>query len=380
MPCPLKNVSKNYWNYSMTRRLVLFGLLLYSSYAYLQDSIPGQTAIDTTKIDTIVIRATQYKIKAVPRGVRFINPVISFNQTKVLLEPYKPFKIPSFWTKKNELGLNINQVAFVNWNAGGENAVSGTTSLEFVRNYKFRHIKWNNELILKFGINAQEGREVRKTEDVIRLTSTFGYRKDTLNKWYYTINTRFNTQFADGFNYPDTDNPISRFMAPGYLYFGGGPSFVPDGKNFILYLSPTTFKSTFVLDQTLANQGAFGVRRAEYDSEGNIIREGEKKFIEFGVLVVNTWEKEITTNIIMKHRLSLFTDYIRRFGNIDVDWELNFTFKVNSLFEANLGTHVIYDDDIRFDQVISDTGNIIDPGVPKIQFRQVLAIGLAYNF
>ncbi len=111
-----------------------------------------------------------------------------------------------------------------------------------------------------------------------------------------------------------------------------------------------------------------------------LVKKGEKNLLNSGYLVTNTWEKEIAKNIIMDHRLSLFTDYIRRFGNIDIDWELNFTFKVNNLFEANLGTHIIYDDDIRFDQVISDTGNVIDPGVPKIQFRQVLAIGLAYNF
>jgi len=364
----------------VARLTLLWLLLLYSSHVYLQDSIPTQTVIDTTKIDTIVIRAPQYKIKAVPRGIRFINPVISFNQTKVLSEPYKPFIIPSFWAKENKLGLNISEVAYVNWSAGGENAVSGIANMEFERNYKFRFIKWNNELVLRYGINVQEGREVRKTDDVIRLTSTFSYRKDTLNKWYYSINTKFNTQFTDGYNYPDTDNPISAFMAPGYLYFGGGPSFVPEGKNFNLYLSPTTVKATFVLNQTLANQGAFGVRRAVFDEEGNLVTKGSTKYIEFGILVTNTWEKEIATNIIMNHRLSLFTDYIRRFGNIDVDWELNFTFKVNDLFEANLGTQVIYDDDIRFDQVISDTGNVIDPGVPKIQFRQVLAIGLAYNF
>ncbi|MGB5386099.1 MAG: DUF3078 domain-containing protein [Eudoraea sp.] len=365
----------------MTRRFILFGLLLLSSsYAYLQDTIPSGIAVDTTKIDTIVIRARQYKIKAAPRGVRFINPAISFNKSKVLSEPYKPFVIPSFWVKENKVGLNISEVAFVNWNAGGENAISAIGNSKFVRNYKFRYIKWNNELILRYGINVQEGREVRKTEDVIRLTSSFGYRQDTLNKWYYSINTKFNTQFTDGFNYPNTDNPISRFMAPGYLFFGGGPSFVPDGNNFSLYLSPTTVKATFVLDQTLANQGAFGVRRAIFDEDGNLVTKGSTKFVEFGILVTNTWEKEIATNIIMNHRLSLFTDYIRRFGNIDVDWELNFTFKVNNLFEANLGTHIIYDDDIRFDQVIADTGNVIDPGVPKIQFRQVLAIGLAYNF
>ena len=365
----------------MSFRLVLLGLLLLSSTrAYFQDSIPPVTAIDTTKIDTIVIRATQYKVKAMPRGIRFINPDMSFNETKVLSDPYEPFVIPSFWTKENELGLNVSQVAFVNWNAGGENAVSGLANLKFARNYKFRYLKWNNELILRYGINVQEGREVRKTEDVIRLTSTFGYRRDTLSKWYYSINTKFNTQFTDGFKYPDTENRISRFMAPGYLFFGGGPNFAPEGEKFNLYLSPTTVKATFVLDQTLANQGAFGVRRAVYDDEGNLVTKGSTKFIEFGILITNTWEKEIAKNIIMQHRLSLFTDYVRRFGNIDIDWELNFTFKVNDSFETNFGTQVIYDDDIRFDQVISDTGNVIDPGVPRIQFRQVLAIGLAYNF
>ncbi|UCD60636.1 MAG: DUF3078 domain-containing protein [Flavobacteriaceae bacterium] len=365
----------------MSFRLVLLGLLLLSSTrAYFQDSIPPVTAIDTTKIDTIVIRATQYKVKAVPRGVRFISPDMSFKETKVLSDPYEPFIIPSFWTKENKLGLNVSQVAFVNWNAGGENAVSGLANLKLTRNYKFRYLKWNNELILKYGINVQEGRELRKTDDVIRLTSTFGYRRDTLSKWYHSVNVKFNTQFTDGYKYPDTENRISKFMAPGYLFFGGGPSYAPEGEKFNLYLSPTTVKATFVLDQTLANQGAFGVTRAVYDEDGNLVTEGSTKFIEFGILVTNTWEKEIAKNIIMQHRLSLFTDYARSFGNIDIDWELNFTFKVNDSFETNFGTQVIYDDDIRFDQVISDTGNIIDPGVPKIQFRQVLAIGLAYNF
>lgn len=365
----------------MSRSLLLFWLLLLSTnYIYLQDSIPQAVAVDTTKIDTIVIRATQYKIKTIPRGVRLTNPVVSFHHTKSLSEPYKRFKIPSFWTKENKVGLNISEIAFVNWNAGGDNAVTAIGNLRLARNYKFRYITWDNELILRYGVNVQEGRKPRKTEDVIRFSSTFGYRQDTLSKWYYSVNTKFNTQFAEGFRYPDRDSPISKFMAPGYLFFGGGPSFIPQGKNFNLYLSPTTVKATFVLDETLANQGAFGVTRAEYDPDGNLVKKGENKFIEFGVLVTNTWEKEISPNIIMNHRLSLFTDYIRRFGNIDIDWELNFTFKVNNLFEANLGTHVIYDDDIRFDQVLADNGNIIDPGIPKIQFRQVLAIGLAYNF
>lgn len=375
----------------LKKPLLLFLFLLSSQLVYLQDSIPTPIAvdsiitrdtivIDTTKIDTVVIRATQYKIDVIPRGVNLTNPVISFNQTKALSEPPKKFKVPSFWTKINRLGFNMSEVAFVNWNAGGDNAISAIGNMRFERNYKFRFLTWDNQMALRYGVNIQEGRKPRKTEDAIRLSSTFGYRQDTLSNWYYSVNLKFNTQFADGFKYPDRDNPISTFMAPGYLFFGGGPSFIPEGQNFNLYLSPTTVKATFVLDENLANNGAFGVKKAVFDEDGNIIQKGEKSFIEFGILVTNTWEKEIAKNIILDHRLSLFTDYTRKFGNVDVDWELNFNFKVNNFIEANLGTQIIYDDDILFDTEIADDGTVINPGVPKIQFRQALSIGLVYSF
>ena len=82
----------------------------------------------------------------------------------------------------------------------------------------------------------------------------------------------------------------------------------------------------------------------------------------------------------MNHRINLYTDYIRSFGNVDMDWELNFNFKVNEYINANFGTHIIYDDDIKFDQVVNDAGDVVDPGTPRIQFKQVLGIGRGYNF
>ena len=345
-----------------------------------QDSIPSPIEPDTAITETIIIRRPQYKIEIIPRGVNLTSPVISFKSTKPLLKTKKRFRPPSFWEKENEFGFSMSEVAFVNWNAGGDNSVSGIGSLKFVRNYKFRYIQWNNELVMRYGINAQEGREVRKTDDQVRISSQFGYRNDTITPWYYSAKGKFNTQFTDGFKYPDTDNPISRFMAPGYLFLGGGASYIPEGKKFNLYLSPASFKTTFVLDQVLANQGAFGVKRAVLDDEGNVLEEGERSFSEFVILITNTWEKEVLTNVVMTHKLSLYTDYLRSFGNVDIDWELNFEFKVNSFLQAQLGVHVIYDDDIRFDQVIADNGTVLDNGTPKIQLRQFLGLGIIYNF
>ena len=99
-----------------------------------------------------------------------------------------------------------------------------------------------------------------------------------------------------------------------------------------------------------------------------------------GVLVTNNWETQLMENIALKHRLNVYTDYLRSFGNIDIDWELNVNLKVNKYIVTNLGTHIIYDDDILFDPIRNDAGVVISEGRPKLQFKQLLGVGVAYNF
>jgi len=350
-----------------------------------QDSIPTPVvrdtmALDTTITDTIVIRKTQDKIKHVPRGVNLTNPVVSFKKTKPLNDRYNRFRVPSFWKKENTFGINVSEAAFINWNAGGDNAISGLSFLRFVRNYKFRYFQWDNDLNMRYGLNAQEGRRVRKTEDVLRLSSNLGYRRDTISNWYYSVQLNFNTQFSNGYKYPNRDAPISRFMAPGYLFLGAGTSYISQNQKFNLYLSPLTQKSTFVLDQSLADRGSFGVRGAQRDSDGNIIQDGENHFVELGFLLTNNFEWDAGKNVNIRSRLNLYTDYLASFGNVDVDWELNVRLRVNKYILTTIGTHIIYDDDILFDQVKDADGFVTDPGVPKLQFKQVLGIGIAYDF
>jgi len=355
-------------------------LLFWCFATYGQDSIPRQQGLDSIPMETIVIRTVQEPVKIIPRGVSLMNPYISFNQTKPLVKRQKKFRVPSFWEKINELEVQLSEVAFVNWNAGGDNAISALAKLEFERNYKFRYFQWENSMEMRFGWNAQEGRQWRKTDDAIRLSSTLGYRRDTISSWYFSAKANFNTQFANGYKYPDRTTPISTFMAPGYLFIGGGTSYIPEGKKFNLYLSPLTFKSTFVLNQDLANEGAFGVQPAIRDAEGNIITPGKKIYREMGILVTHKWEFPVAKNVVLDHNLELYTDYLNNFGNIDINWQVTASFKVNEFISATLLAHLIYDDDIKFDTVKDDNGTVIDPGVPRIQFRQQLGIGVNYKF
>ena len=361
------------------RLLASLAFLLMGPYLWSQDSIPPVEA-DTLALDTLVIRTQQYPIRIVPQGVTLTNPRITFHATKPLTKKFKRFRVPSFWERINEFDLQLSEAAFVNWNAGGDNAISANTKLYFARNYKFRFFQWDNDLELRFGWNAQEGRKWRKTDDAIRLSSTLGYRRDTITSWYYSVKLNFNTQFADGFKYPDRSTPISRFMAPGYLFLGAGTSYIPEGKKFNLYISPLTFKGTFVLDQDLADKGAFGVQKALVDAEGNILKPGEKLFAELGFLINHKWEFPLMENVLVAQDLTLYTDYLRVFGNVDIDWTLKFNFKVNEFLNASLLTQIIYDDDIKFDREIAPDGTVINPGSPKTQFRQQLGIGINYRF
>jgi len=283
----------------------------------------------------------------------------------------------SRWTNKNVLGIDISEMAFVNWNAGGTSAITGLLHGHIKRDYKDETQVWSNELIFRYGLNKQEGTELRKSDDVFRLNSTYGFKKDTLTNWYHSAKFNFNTQFTNGYNYPDTDNPISKPFAPAYTFLGIGSEYINKQQKFKAYLSPFTLKNTAVLDQELANSGAFGVKKAEYDSLGNMIKKGKKSRTEFGILITSSLDKEIFKNIFLKNRLTLFTDYFHNFGNIDVDWAFLADLKVNQYVKANIGLNLIYDEDI--DVIKEENGVKINEGA-KVQLKQVLGIGLEYTF
>ena len=285
----------------------------------------------------------------------------------------------TYWKKVNKVGLNLNEVAFVNWHSGGNNSFSALLHALFSRTYKKELLNWNNSVSVKYGFNAQEGRELRKTEDHLEINSNFGYRRDSISNWYYSAKLNFSTQFTYGYRYPNTEEPISKFMAPGYAFVGVGTEYSSPTEDLTVYVSPVTEKSTFVLDQRMANEGMFGVTPGIRDEEGNVIQEGEKVRTQFGFLVSSAFSKQIFENIGLSNQLRLYSDYLNQFGNIDVDWELNLDLKVNDYVKANVGSHLKYDDDVKFQQDYDGDGEL-ETGGARIQFKQLLGVGIVYQF
>jgi len=159
---------------------------------------------------------------------------------------------------------------------------------------------------------------------------------------------------------------ISNFMAPGYLNLSAGIDYKPN-DDFSMFISPLTGKITFVLDEALSDAGSFGLDSAE------TVRG------EFGGYVKIAYKKEILKNVLLDTKVDLFSNYLENPQYVDVNWDLLLTFKVNEFLSATLMTRLIYDYDIKF-PYDSDGDGTNDASEPRVQFKELFGIGLAYSF
>lgn len=225
----------------------------------------------------------------------------------------------------------------------------------------------------------------RKTDDKLDMNSKFSH--NAKGKFYYSALGNFRTQLAPGYNYPNDSVVVSRWMAPGYLVAALGMTYKPNDV-FSLFISPTTGKFTFVMAQTLADLGAFGVDPAEFDpATGEKIKNGKNFRHEFGAYLQSRFQKDIIKNVNLLVKLDLFNNYTDKVAqnreNIDVNWETLITMKVNKYMSASIFTHVIYDHDIDLPTYGFQGTNAekvqIGKG-PKTQFKEVFGAGFSYKF
>lgn len=280
-------------------------------------------------------------------------PFISFAQSEPVTTQH--------WKAGGNTALTFSQVSLTNWSAGGKNSVSGNFKFSTFLNYKKGKNAWENTLDVGYGLTQQGDENIVKTDDKVQFVSKYGHQAS--KKWYYTALADFKTQMDLGYkNPPDNEIMTSKFMSPAYLLLSLGMDYKPN-DNFSLYVSPLTSKMTFVNDEELSNQGAFGVEP------------GDNLRSEFGASVKSIFKKEnLIENVNFKTRLDLFSNLGNHPERVDVEWETQFDFKVNSYLSANLGTTLLYDHDIKY---VDSEG--VEHGA-RIQFKQLFGFGINYEF
>ena len=270
----------------------------------------------------------------------------------------------SYWTFGGMGNLSLSQVSLTNWAAGGENSFSSNILANGSAKYNKGKSSWENLLILGYGLMKQGEEGWKKTDDRIEFASKYG--RNAFKKWYYSALLGFNTQFTDGFAYPNDSVAISKIMAPGYINLSIGLDYKPS-ENFNLYFGPLSGKVTYVLDDDLSAIGAYGVEP------------GENVRYEFGGLIKSMFKHEIVKNVLFITKLDLFSNYLKNPEKIDVNWEVLLNMKINKYLSANLNTILLWDDDIKFN-VLDSEGLPTGEKKSKVQFKEVFGIGLSANF
>jgi len=296
-----------------------------------------------------------------------LHLIIAALFTAVVINAQDSEPADTLWKVNGTFSLNFSQVALSNWAAGGENSFSGNGFVALSADYNDgKKLIWDNDLNLGYGLIIQGDDPTRKSDDKIEFSSKVGHKIS--KSWYFSNMVKFKTQFAMGYDNPGEPDrlKISNFMAPGYLNLVTGFDWKPV-ENFSLLLSPVSGKFTFVLDNDLQELGSFGVDSAKA-ARG-----------EFGGYVKVSFKKELVKNIRISTNLDLFSNYLFEPQNIDVNWDMLLTFKVNDFVSASIIANLIYDHDIKFEEDTNGDGTM-DRSGPRTQFKELLGIGLTYAF
>jgi hypothetical protein len=278
------------------------------------------------------------------------------------------------WKKGGVIAVNLAQTSLTNWAAGGQNSVAVNGLFSMFANLKKEKSVWDNSLNIGYGLMKQgKNTDFMKTDDKIDFLSKYG--REAFKNVYYAALLNFKTQMSPGYNYPNDSVKISNLFAPAYLLVALGLDYKPNA-NLSVFLAPLTAKFTFVTDKDLSAIGAFGVdtNKTSRSELGGYLR---------AIYTKNDFKGEFMKNIAFTTKIDLFSNYLHNPQNIDVSWETQIAMKVNKYISVNFNTHLLYDDDILIALDRNKDGDLTDVGdIPgkRVQFKEILGVGLSYNF
>ena len=260
------------------------------------------------------------------------------------------------WKQGGLYNLNVSQSSLSNWAAGGDNFnMSINSYFNYFAFYKKERQSWDNNIDVNLGFVQSTSQGGRKNDDRLDLLSKYGYKIDTVGKWYLSGLVNFRSQLFDGYSFSGNNATFtSSFLSPAYLIISAGLDYKPD-NNFSLFFSPLTSRTTLVLNKKLADLGKYGV------DTGRMVKR------ETGLFVTINYSKVIAQNINYKGRADFFSNYYDKPENINFFMTNLFTFKINKNFSATYNLDLIYDDKIRIFGPFKKS--------PGLQMKSIIGIG-----
>jgi hypothetical protein len=298
-------------------------------------------------------------------------PITSLKPQRSLakLSPLK--EIPVFWSYSMSSAFTLNQTHLSNWSKGGESSLASMLDLRGAMAYTNTESKrkWESSGRMRYGSLITKENGFRTNTDMVELNSQ--YNKVIKNKIDFSSVFYMKTQVAKGYKYPNDSVVVSKFLNPGTFTIGVGLEYKPF-KNMLLNFSVLSYRNTFVLDTANINQRAHGVdldKRSRQEMGGQLVIKNRVTILD---------------GLNISNNIRLFSNYLDKPRNIDVDWEINLDKRINWYFMVRLNFHFIYDDDIHFPVLDSNNNPVLLPDgsekkVPMLQLKQFLGLTLSFR-
>ena len=251
------------------------------------------------------------------------------------------------WKVNGQFTFLFNQSTFTNWKAGGDNTIAGNFGVNYDFNYKSGDWNWDNRIITVYGLSNVKDEGFRKTSDRFEYNSLLG--KKTKKDWFLSFFLNLKTQFSRGYDYKPTPRvAISDFFSPAYLSFGPGMLW-KKSDNATINIAPASARFTFVSDEF---SGKYGVEP------------GKNTKTALGFSLSAYFKFKIFEDVTMQHIFALYSNYLQRAQNVDIDYQVRFSVPVNKYLSMDILLHTLIDDNAS----------------SKVQFKEIFGLSVKYTF
>jgi len=288
-----------------------------------------------------------------------------FKPSDKLIKIQKKYEILTPWDYGGNGTLGLTQTYLNNWKQGGESAFSFLMVLKGYANYSYKKLRWENSGEIRNGWIRQGGAidQTQKNDDKLELTSRLGIQ--AFDHWFYSAEVDFQTQFFNGYNYPDNETPISAYLSPAKTLLKLGLDYKPN-KNLSVFLSPFTSKTVFVRDTAHIDQTRYGISATS------------QTLWEPGLNADIRYKIDFTPQISYETKYKMFINYQKPFKKFDITWENYIVAQLTNRISMNFMIYFLYDDNVTF-----STGKFDVDGVeifkPRLQTKELTTIGFSYK-
>jgi hypothetical protein len=276
-------------------------------------------------------------------------------------------KWKQYWQFTGIVGLNVSQAYLLNWVAGGNSNFNGIAVVNLSLNYKKDRNAWNTNLDTDFGAMYSSDFKTykwRKGNDRLNFNSTYGYEispsENLKSMWFVAVNGSFKSQYTIGYEYPDDGSrtKISNWLSPSYTTLSVGVNWRWTDLVSLFY-SPLAGLVTTCTDSVLRHTFGVPIDKPAMASLGMTFRAG--------VVYTGVKNLRIASNLVL---YTPYTDPDQKFGNFNIDWDVMINYQFLKVLSVSLTTNLRYYPKVLFEE----------RPFRRVQFQEILGLGVAYHF